>query len=59
MGSKEGCRALFSIYDQNIYLHGGRGIKAITKLEIYHPLKNQFVEVNNYCPTGIYNHSLV
>jgi len=40
MGSKEGCRALFSPYDQNIYIHGGRGIKAITKLEIYNPMKN-------------------
>ena len=40
MGSKEGCRAIFSTYDQNIYLHGGRGIKAITKIEIYNPIKN-------------------
>jgi hypothetical protein len=32
MGSKEGCRALVSEGNQDIYIHGGRGIEAIKRL---------------------------
>ena len=59
MCSKEGCRAIVSPYDQQLYILGGRSTHAIKKLEIYDPLKNKFTIVSNDCPTGLYNHTVV
>lgn len=57
MCSKEGCRAVLS--DQDIYIFGGRGVKALSKLEIYNPLSNLFTVVNSASTQGRYNHTIV
>jgi hypothetical protein len=57
--SKEGCRAIISPYDKLIYIQGGRSTEAFKKLEVYDPSKNQFTLLNNDCPCGLYNHSVV
>ncbi len=59
VGSKEGFRALVSPYDKKIYVHGGRGIAALKNVRTYDPVKNHFTIVNESCPSGVYNHTLV
>jgi hypothetical protein len=50
MGSKEGSRALVSDGNQEIFIHGGRGIEAIKRLQNFDPLKNEFTTANDTCP---------